>query len=94
MKERGVKKVKKRLLVFVLAVVMLFSMAVPAMATTQEALPVPIVMATGYDSSDGYAVISPFNEQTTIYWRTWNGQLQFRVWGVTSARWLTPWTNA
>ena len=82
---------KKKLLVCVLAVVMLFSMAVPALAATQEAMPVTV--AKGYDMSDGYAVISPFSEQTRIYWRTWNGQLQFRVWGITSGRWLTPWTN-
>ena len=84
---------KKRLLVCVLAVVMLFSMAVPAMAATQQAVPVSIVMTNGHDLSAGYEVISPFSEVTQIYFRTWNGVLQFRVWGVTSGQWLTPWTN-
>ena len=84
---------KKKLFVCVLAVVMLFSMAVPAMAVPQQAMPVPIAVANGHDLSDGYAVISPFSELTQIYWRTVNGQLQFRVWGITSGRWLTPWTN-
>ena len=84
---------KKKLLVCVLAVVMLFSMAVPAIAATQEV--VPVAVAKGYSVSDGYAEISPFNELTRIYWRTTPaGVLQFRVWGITSGRWLTDWTNA
>ena len=85
---------KKKLLVCVLAIVMLFSMAVPAVAATpQQAMPVSIAIDTGYDLSGGYVAISPFNEETRIYWRTLNGVLQFRVWGITSGRWLTPWTN-
>ena len=83
---------RNKLLVCVLAVVMLFSMAVPAMAATQEAIPITIVK--GYNTPDGYAVITPFNELTRIYLRTTPaGVLQFRVWGITSGRWLTDWIN-
>lgn len=85
---------KKRLLVCVLMIVMLFSMAVPAMAASQQAIPTTAVTANVYDLSAGYAVITPFSEQTRIYWRTVNGVLQFRVWGITSGRWITDWANA
>jgi len=37
--------------------------------------------------------ITPLSEQTRIYWRMYHGALQFRVWGMTSGRWLTEWTN-
>jgi len=40
-----------------------------------------------------YTEIVLLNEVTRIYWRTFNGNLQFRVWGVTSGRWLTEWQN-
>jgi len=37
--------------------------------------------------------IAPLSEMTEIFWRMYSGQLQFRVWGIVSGRWLTDWTN-
>ena len=72
---------KKIFLAFLLVSVMALSFAVPVMA-------------------NDYAVaaeqeVEPFTERTRIYNRRsicGCGQLQFRVWGITSGQWLTPWT--
>jgi len=77
---------KKRFLMILLAGLMLFSLATPAMAYSAE-----------LDVSQGYVEIAPLTEYTRIYFRNLNvnGQpvLQFRVWGITSGRWLTDWIN-
>lgn len=73
---------KKTLVAFLLVGVMAMSFAVPAMAKT----------AVEPTSAVEYGIeIMPFSEQTRIYHRWSGGRLQFRVWGVTSARWLTNW---
>lgn len=75
---------KKRLIVGLLASMMASFSAVPAMAAeVAEAKPVYVVMGEE---------ISPFNEQTRIYFRiTPAGRLQARVWSITWGRWLTDW---
>jgi len=83
---------KKRLLMFLLASLMLLSLAVPAMAVDAIS-----VLPTGVSEHEPMQQVGmevdPHNEQTRIYFRTWQGNLQFRVWGVTSGRWLTDWQN-
>ena len=81
---------KHKLLAFLLIMVITLSFAIPVMAMPQTVLPLTIVESTTMEVEHS---ITPFIERTTTYWRTYHGQLQFRVWGVTSARWLTDWTN-
>jgi hypothetical protein len=76
---------KKVLLIFLLISVVTLSFAVPAMANA--------VVETEQMKVIAEQEVVPFSEQTQIFYRTYNGRLQFRVWGVISARWLTPWTN-
>jgi len=73
---------KKRILVCLLAGLMLLSLATPAMAYSPE-----------LEVQQAYEEVVPFTEYTRIYWRNLNGVLQFRVWGITSGRWLTDWIN-
>jgi len=75
---------KKKFLICLLVSVMALSFAVPTMAV---AAPEPINAVVEYEG------IAPLNEMTRIYWRTYNGILQFRVWSITNGRWLTNWTN-
>jgi len=89
--ERGIY-MKKRLLMFLFAGLMLLSLAAPAMATDVISVPLPGDSERGLIQQSGMEM-EPRNEQTQIYFRTFNGVLQFRVWGVTSARWLTEWAN-
>lgn len=74
---------KKILVTLLLVIVMALSFAVPAMANTT------IAMETVNETN--YQEIVPFTEMTRIYHRFNNGRLQFRVWGITSGRWLTDW---
>jgi len=74
---------KRRILICLLAGLMLLSLAPPAMAYSAE-----------LDVSSAYVEIAPLTEYTRIYWRNLNGVLQFRVWGITSGRWITDWINA
>lgn len=76
---------KKMLITFLLITVMMLSFAVPAMATK--------VVATEQVTATMEQEIVPFSERTRIYFRTLNGQAQFRVWSITNGIWLTPWTN-
>jgi len=63
----------------------MLSFAVPVMAMPEIQPPATVEEAT--------LEITPFIEETRLYWRTYGGVLQFRVWGMTSARWLTDWTD-
>ena len=76
---------KKRLLVCLFACMMISSFAIPVMAS-EVATAKPIIAEMEVE-------ISPFNEQTRIYFRTYNGVLQFRVWSITNGRWITDWAN-
>ena len=77
---------KRKLVVFLLTCIMVFSLVVPAMAA--EAVKVePVYSAV--EQQD----IAPRTEMTRIYWRTYHGVLQFRVWSITNGRWITDWTN-
>jgi len=78
------------------AFVMMFSSAVPTMTATRGDMAAPIatiemqeVQEVSID--DGYIGIAPLTEVTTIHFTNFNGVLHFRVWGVTSGRWLTEW---
>jgi hypothetical protein len=75
--------VKKRLITFLLVSIMALSFTVPIMATTN------VAAETIKDAT--YQEIVPFTQMTRIYHRFNNGRLQFRVWGITSGRWLTDW---
>ena len=74
---------KKILFAFLLVIVMSLSFAVPAMANVA-------VVSESVRTAE-YQGITPFTEMTRIYHRMSNGRLQFRVWGMTSGRWLTDW---
>lgn len=76
---------KKRLVVCLFVIVMAFSFVIPAMAN-ETTVKEPV-----YGTNE--QEISPRTEQTQIYWRNYQGRLQFRVWGLTSGRWLTEWTD-
>ena len=83
---------KKRLLVFLLASLMLISLAVPAMAV--DAISVPPAGISEHELMEKAGIEMELrSEQTQIHWRTFNGVLQFRVWGLTSGRWLTDWID-
>lgn len=34
-----------------------------------------------------------YADEFTIYYRTYNGINQYRVWNITKSVWVTPWTN-
>ena len=76
---------KKRLMAFLLVGLMTLSFGVPAMASE-------VVTVDGADIVVAQEIY-PVTEMTQIFWRTYNGQLQFRVWSLTNGRWLTDWTN-
>lgn len=42
--------------------------------------------------SEEFGVV-PYAEETTWYFRIYNGQLQQRLWSNTRGIWLTEWTN-
>jgi len=86
---------KKRLLAVLLAGLMLLSLPAPAMAYFPDVGPILPTVVTAYERGvqEGYVGIEPTSEQTRIYWRTWDGRLQWRVWGITSGRWLTWWAD-
>jgi len=76
---------KKRLLVYLFAAsVMVLSFAVPVMAAET------IAAEPKYAAAEQEA--APRTEMTQIYWRNYQGVLQFRVWSITNGRWLTDWT--
>jgi len=77
---------KKRLVVCLFISVMALSFVIPAMAAEKAVTVAPTSAVTEYE-------IAPRTEVTRIYWRTYSGQLQWRVWGVTSGRWITEWAN-
>jgi len=77
--------VKKSLVAFLLASMIVLSFAVPAMAADVVVTePVSVV----YEQE-----ISPRHEFTRTYWRTYGGVLQMRVWSITNGRWLTDWID-
>ena len=74
---------RKRFLVCLFACAMALSFAIPVMAVdVVDKEPVSAVV---------YEEIAPFNEVTQIFFRTYHGVLQMRVWSVTRGRWLTDW---
>lgn len=78
---------KKRVLAFLLVVVMVLSFSLPVMATSEAIIAEPINITSTTQE------ISPHTEMTQIFTRNYNGVLQWRVWSITNARWLTEWAN-
>lgn len=86
----------KRMLSFAITVLMLISLSVYAFADyTDEA---------GYDpTADDTLYTSPFStntdsennraEETTWYFRNYNGMIQMRKWSCTYGYWLTDWID-
>ena len=88
----------KKLLISLMACVMLLSSAIVVSAEKIDIMPISMSVIDAPEHSlslsDGYIEIVPFHELTRIYLRTNSaGVLQFRVWGITSGRWLTDWAN-
>ncbi|MCL1884240.1 MAG: hypothetical protein FWF81_10900 [Defluviitaleaceae bacterium] len=71
---------KKKLVTFLLVCIMSLSFAVPVMATE---------VIQKYEAAEQGIV--PFTEQTRMYFRWHNGNLQSRVWSITNGRWMTDW---
>ena len=77
--------VKKIFVAFLLISMMMLSFAVPVMAA--EAIVVePVNIEIEQE-------VTPRTEMTQIFWRTYDGQLQMRVWSITNGRWLTDWMD-
>ena len=77
---------KKRLVAFLLVCVVALSFAVvPAMAAEVVA-PEP-VNATAEQG------IVPATHMVQMFWRTYHGVLQWRLWSITDGRWLSDWTD-
>ena len=76
---------KKKLTAFLLVSVMVLLPVIPVAANVYVTEPVQATAEQG---------ISPHTEMTRIYWRTYHGVLQWRVWSITNGRWMTDWTNA
>jgi len=75
---------KKRLGAFLLIGLITLSYSVTAMASEAAVIAEPINLVETQD-------ITPLVEQTQIFWRTYNGVLQWRVWSLTWGVWLTDW---
>jgi len=75
---------KKKIVVCFALFLMAFSFMVLAMAEAPATEPMNI---------DAEHEIVPFSEMTRIYWRVYQGNVQMRVWGMTSGRWLTDWVT-
>jgi hypothetical protein len=76
---------KKRLVTFLFVIMVAFSFTVPVMAV--DAVFAEPVSATGEQG------ITPATEMTRMFFRTVDGQLQWRLWSLTNGRWLTDWAN-
>ena len=76
---------KKRFLACLLAFVVTFLLSVPALAA------VPSVEQE--EDGGAVSVVTEEIEETQIFWRTMNGQLQYRVWSLTYGYWKTDWIN-
>lgn len=78
----------KRILSLLLALTVLLSVSIPALA---DWIPAP-------DGSEEEIVAiepgdSTRHEETTWYYRVHNGMLQKRLWSITYGRWLTDWLD-
>ena len=86
---------KKSVVMCLLVLVMALSFTVPVMAISAAGAEVVDVTADYVDADcvEADEGITPFNEQTQFFFRTYGGVLQFRIWSVTNGRWLNDWTN-
>ena len=76
---------KKRFLVCLLACVMTLSFAFPVVAAAATILQ-PASTVAEHE-------ITPFNDRTQIFFRTYRGVLQMRVWNLTRGIWITDWMD-
>jgi hypothetical protein len=79
------ESMKKMFMSFFLPVVVLLSITVPVTAMATETIVAESIVAE--------QEIIPFTEMTRVYWRTYNGVLQWRVWSITNGRWMTEWAD-
>ena len=80
---KEVLSVKKKLITCLFACIAVFLFSVPVMATE--------VAVVEPANAEAKQEITPFNEMTQIFFRTYGGVLQFRVWSITNGRWITDW---
>ena len=74
---------KKRLLACLVTFVITFLLSAPAMAAAPSVGQMNSVVTCSTEEA----------EETQIFWRTMNGQLQFRVWSITYGYWKTDWID-
>ena len=77
---------KKRFMAILAACVMALSFAVPVAASDFSAVK-PINVETQNSEA------MPFTEFTRTYFKNTGDAIYWRVWGITSGRWLTEWTR-
>jgi len=76
---------KRSLVAFLLTSMMMLSLAVPVFAADAVvAEPTNAVLEQE---------VSPRHEFTRLYFRTYGGVLQMRVWSITNGRWITDWID-
>lgn len=80
---------KKIFITFLIVCTLTLSFSVSVMALSLPTPAMPVVPEP--INSTEFQPIVPATELTRIYWRTYNGQLQFRVWSITFGRWNTDW---
>jgi len=76
---------KKRVATCLITILVALSFAIPVIAI-ETFIAEPVNISAEQE-------IAPFSEITQIVFRTYQGRLQFRVWGATSGQWLTDWTD-
>lgn len=76
---------KKRLLVLLFICMMSLPFAIPVIANEAVANE-PVIVEVGEENTIN-------TEMTRIYYRNYHGVLQWRLWGITSGKWLTEWAN-
>lgn len=86
------KKINKAFTVAAIgAIVMMFAnyCSSPAFAVYETMATKPLTIS----NSEGESNISPYTEETTWCYRTYNDHLQRRLWSNTRGIWLTDWMD-
>lgn len=76
----------KKILSFLLAIIMCFSFSAVAFADNPAENDEPV-------TSDDAPKDPGRPEETIWYFRVWNGRNQMRLWSLTYGRWLTDWID-
>lgn len=77
----------KRINIGFIALTTLLTVAVPQSTENLNVLPVKAISTLSATTQ----FISPHAEDTKWYYRSYNGQIQKRLWSVTENKWLTDW---